>query len=384
MRIAIFTDSFWPQINGVTTSILNTVSQLSSQGHHFIIFAPKPKSFPGPEPQLKNTRIIWLPAEPLPTYTDYLIAYLVPPSAKKAFKDFHADIVHVHTPFFVAEKGITYAKRARTPVIGTFHTLVSEFLEYVPIPKIKHNPIMKQLTWVYTQHFYKRCDVITTPTKVLADELHENGFKNVNVLTNAIDYEQFSRGKTKTIGKKINLCYFGRVSFEKRIDIALEALFLLRKKYSNVEMNIIGSGPAEESLKRQARELGIEKYVHFLGPKRGKELAHVVKQNHILVAPSPMETQGLYVLEAMAAGLCVVGANARAIPVALGKNERGLLFETNNVEDCAEKIEKLMKNPALQKKLTLNAKKWVKSYSKKAIAKEWLKLYTQTQSKYRP
>ncbi len=380
MRIAIFTDSFWPQINGVTTSILNTVSELSEHGHEFLILAPKPKKFPGPEPQLKNTRIIWLPAEPLPTYTDYLMAYLVPPSAKKAFKEFHADLVHVHTPFFVAEKGIQYARREKIPVIGTFHTLVSEFLEYVPIPKIKHNPVMKQLTWVYTQHFYKRCDVITTPTKVLADELHEHGFKNVCVLTNAIDYEQFSNGKNAAWGKKTNLVYFGRVSFEKRIDIALEALFLLRKKYSNVEMNIIGSGPAEESLRRQARELGIEKNVHFLGPKRGKELAHAVKQNHILVAPSPMETQGLYVLEAMASGLCVVGANARAIPVALGKNERGLLFETNNVEDCAAKIERLMKNPMLRKSLSTNAKKWVKHYSKKSIAKEWLKLYRETTS----
>ncbi len=378
MRIAIFTDSFWPQINGVTTSILNTVSELSGKGHEFLILAPKPKKFPGLEPRLKNTRIIWLPAEPLPTYTDYLMAYLIPPSAKKTFKEFNADLVHVHTPFFVAQKGIKYGKREKIPVIGTFHTLVSEFLEYIPIPKLKHDPIMKQLTWVYTQHIYKKCDVITTPTKVLADELHEHGFKNVKVLTNAIDYEQFSKGKNAKWGKKINLVYFGRVSFEKRIDIALEALFLLQKKYSNMEMNIIGSGPAEESLKRQARELGMEKNVHFLGPKRGKELAHAVKQNHILVAPSPMETQGLYVLEAMAAGLCVVGADARAIPVALGKNERGLLFETNNVEDCAEKIEKLLKNPALRKRLSTNAKNWVKHYSKKSIAKEWLKLYLET------
>jgi glycosyltransferase involved in cell wall biosynthesis len=378
MRIAIFTDSFWPQINGVTTSILNTVSELSEQGHHFLILAPKPKKFPGEIPVFKNTQIIWLPAEPLPTYTDYLMAYLIPLSAKKAFNDFHADVVHVHTPFFVAQKGIKYAKRKKIPVIGTFHTLVSEFLDYVPIPKIKNNPIMKQLTWVYTKHVYGKCDVITTPTKVLADELEEHGFHDVRVLTNAIDYEQFSRGKIKKEKNKIKLVYFGRVSFEKRIDVALDALFLLRKKYSNVEMSIIGSGPAEESLKRQARELGLEKNVRFWGALRGKALADAVKEHTILVAPSPMETQGLYVLEGMAAGLCVVGANARAIPVALGKNERGLLFETNNVEDCAVKIEKAMKDDKLRKRLTANAQKWVKNYGKKAIAKEWLKLYAQT------
>ncbi len=380
MRIAIFTDSFWPQINGVTTSILNTCTELASQGHEFLILAPKPKRFPEKPPSIPNTEIIWLPAEPLPTYTDYLMAYLVPPSAKKKFKEFNADVVHVHTPFFVAQKGIKYAKQQGIPVIGTFHTLLSEFLEYVPIPKLKHNPIMKQLTWKYTQHVYRKCDVITTPTKVLADELQAHGFSHVKVLTNAIDYDLFSNGKSSSTKKKSNLLYFGRVSFEKRIDVALEALYMLTQKYPSLEMSIIGSGPAEESLKKLTRELGIEKNVRFWGPLRGAPLAHAVKQHSILVAPSPMETQGLYVLEGMAAGLCVVGADARAIPVALGKNERGLLFTPGDAQDCAEKIEKVMKNSALRKKLVTSAQKWVKPYGKKAIAKEWLALYNEAAS----
>lgn len=377
MRIAIFTDSFWPQINGVTTSIWNTCTELALQGHEFLIFAPKPKHFPVEIPSHTNIRIVWLPAEPLPTYTDYLMAYLFPPSAKKIFHDFHADAVHVHTPFFVAEKGIKYAKRMKIPVIGTFHTLVSEFLEYIPIPTIKHNPVMKQLTWVYTQHFYKRCDLITTPTPVLARELETHGFRNVHVLSNGIDYDLFARAKAVKSKTKTNLVYFGRISFEKRLDIAVEALFLLRKTIPTVELHFIGSGPAEKSLREQAREWGVEKYVHFDGPKRGAELARAVKSNHILIAPSPMETQGLYILEAMAAGLPVVGADARAIPVALGKNARGLLFEANNAEDCAEKLQKMILSPALQKKYSTAAQKWVKAYGKKAIAKEWLNIYTQ-------
>jgi glycosyltransferase involved in cell wall biosynthesis len=197
----------------------------------------------------------------------------------------------------------------------------------------------------------------------------------VKTLTNAIDYEQFSNAKGKRNPKKVKLLYYGRISFEKRIDVAVQALFLLRKNHSNVELSIIGNGPATESLKELAKELGVGKNVHFPGPFRGKELAKRVKGHDILVAPSPMETQGLYVLEAMAAGLCVVGCDMRAIPLAIGKNERGLLFKNGNAEDCAEKIEKLMKNPHLRKKLVTHAKKWVKGYGRKAIAKEWLALY---------
>jgi glycosyltransferase involved in cell wall biosynthesis len=376
MRIAIFTDSFWPQFNGVTISIWNTVETLANQGHQFLIFAPKPNPFPPNPLHHRNVQLVWLPSHPLPTYPDYLIAYSFSHSAQKAFENFNPEVVHIHTPFFVAKKGIELARKNKIPVIGTFHTLISDFLDYVPIPKLKHSPIFKQITWAYTRHFYGKCDLITTPTQVLAEELGEHGFRNVNVLTNAIDYDLFANTKVKKKkGKTTHLVYYSRVSFEKRIDVAVDALKLLRKKGIDTELHIVGEGPAKEPLKKQAKDLGISKWVHFDTFYPQKKLVKVVKPYHILVAPSPMETFGLYVVESMAMGLAVVGCNKRAIPIALGKNERGLLFENGNPTDCAEKIEKLIKNPTLQKKLSSKAKKWATQYGKKSIAKEWLKLY---------
>ncbi|MDP2666803.1 MAG: glycosyltransferase [Candidatus Diapherotrites archaeon] len=375
MRIAIFTDSFWPQINGVTTSILNMVRVLSRQGHSFLIYAPKPAGEVKTFPSIKHVEVVWLPARPLPTYPDYLIAYSFSHEAEKKFKDFNPEIVHIHTPFFVADQGIKLAQRNKIPVIGTFHTLVSEFLEYVPLPLLKDNPIMKQLTWTYTQRFYGRCDLISTPTQVLADELIFHGFSKVRVLSNGIDYHLFASTKATPPKKTKNLVYFGRISFEKRIDVAIEVLKLLREKDPAFILNLIGAGPAETSLKRKAFDLGLGKHVHFIGPKSGKALATAVKRNHVLLAPSPMETQGLYILEAMAAGLPIVGCAMRAIPVALGKNERGLLFANGDARDAAEKVVKIMEHPPLRKKLVTNAKKWVKRYSQEAIAREWLRMY---------
>ncbi|MEK6902860.1 MAG: glycosyltransferase, partial [archaeon] len=350
MRIAFFTDSFWPQINGVTTSIWNTCETLATQGHHFIIFAPKPSPFPANPPHHPHIQLVWLPSKPLPTYTDYLIAYSFSKDAQKAFDDFGAELVHIHTPFYVAKKGIELARKSKIPVIGTFHTVLSEFLQYIPIPTIQHNPIMKELTWKYIQYFYGKCDLVTTPTEILAKELRSHGFQNVHVMSNAIDYELFSKAKVKKAPKKITMIYYGRISFEKRIDVAIQTLFLVRKKHPNVELTVLGSGPAEASLKEQAKEYGIAPFVHFPGPFHGNALARRVKSHDILFAPSPMETQGLYVLEGMAAGLCVVGCNSRAIPIAVGKNERGLLFENGNAEDAAEKVNQLIQNPTKRKK----------------------------------
>lgn len=376
MRIALFTDSFWPQVNGVTISIQNSVETLASQGHHFIIFAPKPNPFPANQPHHPNIQFVWLPSHPLPTYPDYLIAYSFNKDAQKAFDAFHADVVHIHTPFYVARKGIELAKKKKIPVIGTFHTMLSEFLEYIPIPKLKHNPILKEITWKYTQHIYGKCDIITTPTQVLADELEEHGYKNVHVLSNPINYELFSKTKVKKAkGNALHLVYYSRVSFEKRIDVAVDAVKILRDRKADVELHIVGEGPAKESLKRQARDLGIAQHVHFDTFYPQNKLVKVIKQYDILVAPSPMETFGMYVVESMAAGLAIVGCNKRAIPVALGKNERGLLFEDGNPNDCANQIDKLIHHPEVQKKLVQRAKKYAQKFARKSIAKEWLKTY---------
>ncbi len=380
MRIAIFTDSFWPQINGVTTAIWNYCVPLADAGNEFLILAPKPFGGVANAPTHKNIEIIWLPSFPLPSYKDYLVAYLFPPSAKKKLNAFYPEVIHIHTPFFVAKQGLEYAQKKRIPAIGTFHTLLTEFLEYLPLPmkELKKSPVMEKLTWKYLQHFYRKCTILTTPTPAIAMELESHGFKRVHVLTNGIDYELFSCVKAKkSKDKKTKLVFHGRISFEKRLDVVLEALSLLTEKFPQLELHIIGNGPAENSLKSLAHELEISKKVRFVGPmpSGSAALASEVRSKDFLVTASPMETQGLNVLEAMAAGLLVIGANARAIPIAIGKNERGLLFEPGNAQDCARQIEKAIKNPALCKKLTTAAKKYSKQFDKKLVAKKLLELY---------
>lgn len=379
MRIAVFTDSFWPQINGVTTAIWNYCVPLADEGHEFIIFAPKPSTGIDGAPTHKNIQTIWLPSFPLPSYKDYLVAYHFPSAAKKKLNEFSPEIVHVHTPFFVAKQGLDYAKKHRLPSVGTFHTLLTEFLEYLPLPvkELKRSPIMEKLTWKYLQHFYSKCKVLTTPSTANAHELHQHGFKHVQVLTNGIDYALFAKTKTKkSTRKEIKLLYYGRISFEKRIDVVVDAFARVRERFPHATLTIIGSGPAENALKAQTHALGIASAVHFPGAFRGKELAERVEQHDIMVTASPMETQGLTVLEAMAAGLVVVGANARAIPLAIGKNERGLLFKENDAVDCAAQLKKLLSMPSLRKKLTAAGKKFSKQYDKKTVATQLLRLYT--------
>src|SRR3989344_8401772 len=163
MNIAIFTDSYSPQINGVVTQIKNMGKELKKRGHNVLIVAPSSNSRHGEEDE-NGVKVIYLPSIALPTYPDYRITHFTSSRVKKELKEFNADIIHVQTPFSVGWLGVRYGKRYKIPVIGTYHTLIPEFLMYLPIHFLKKTNFAKSLAWKYTKVFYNKCSLVTTPS----------------------------------------------------------------------------------------------------------------------------------------------------------------------------------------------------------------------------
>lgn len=379
MRIAVFTDTFWPQINGVVTSIVNSCNALAEKGHEIIIFAPEPKEKKAGLKLNKKIKVQWIAAINLPTYKEYRISPPVSIKAEETTRKFNPDIIHVHTPFSLGWIGVSLAKIMRKPLIGTYHTLLPEFLVYLPLPLIKKTDIAKKISWAYTRLFYKNCNVITTPSEAMKKELEAHGLKNVFELSNAIDFELFNEFRKKKFdSKKIKLVYFGRISYEKNIEVIIKAVKILKQEKFPVEFRVIGEGPAIESLKEEAKKEGLEKEVQFLGAFRGKELARKVIESDIFVTASTIETQGLTVLEAMAAGLPCIGADFLAIPEAIKNGKNGFLFKAFNEKQLAEKIIKLHSSQKLMLKFSENAVNTAQEKSTKNIERELEKLYEKT------
>src|SRR3989338_4877897 len=303
MKIAIFADTFFPSVDGVVSSIVSTAKSLEKQGHQVRFFVPKPVNLKEARRLAAGLDVVWVRSVGFFAYDAYRISSPTSWSAKKAFLDFKPDVVHVHTPFSLGWMGSRWARRHRIPVVATYHTLIPEFLMYLPIPVFNKTRLAKFLTWRYTELFYRRADVVTTPTQEMAVELEKNGIP-AKVLSNPIRFSLFNRfADSKRSSKLFSLVFFGRLSFEKNIEVLLEMLRLLLDRKLSVELVIVGSGPAEEFLKKTALELKVGSHVRFLGVLRVDQLALEVAKCHCMVTASPIETQGLRILEAMAAGV---------------------------------------------------------------------------------
>ena len=366
MKIAFFTDSYWPQINGVTISIDNFAEELKKKGHEILIFAPKVK-----EKTETKFDVFWIPSIALPTYKEYRISSFISSEAEKKLKEFNPDIIHCHTPFSIGWIGLNLAKKYKKKNIGTYHTYLPDFMMYLPIPFVKNTEVIKKGVWFYTKLFYNKCDLTTTPTTQSAKELEKNGVKNVIALPNGINFSLFNSVKCNKNLKDKKLVYFGRLSFEKNIKVLIDALELLE----NFKLTIVGSGPALESLKKQAKEKKLENRIEFTGALKGKELAEKVAESNAFVTAATMETQGLTIAEAMAAGMPAVGANKMAVPETIKEGLNGFLFEPFNAGEAAEKIKKVFSAKELYEKLSVNSVETARKNSKEKRAVELEKVY---------
>ncbi len=382
LKIAVFADTFFPSIDGVVSSMLTTATELSKRGHEIVFFVPKPKN-PQKIPEFKEFRIVWVHAISLLSYGQYRVAPPFSFSAQRAFKEFQPDIVHCHTPFSLGWMGINLGKKYGVPVVATYHTLLPDFLVYLPIPVFNKTRMAKEFTWEYTKLFYRKADLVTTPSQEMKKELEKRKIPAVFV-SNPLQFELFNRfSKTKKGEKEFRLVFFGRLSFEKNIEVVLQALKIVSEKHSNVRLSIIGAGPAENRLKKTVQEMGVEKKVEFAGILRGAELAKKVASCHCTVTASTIETQGLTILEGMAAGLPCIGADFLAIPASVKNNQNGFLFKPFDASDCAQKIEKLLKSKTAQKKFSKNAVETARPYSASTVCDEWEKIYFSTATKNR-
>ena len=379
MKIAIFTDSYFPQINGVVTQINNLHKILVKQGHRVMIVAPSHEK-KSRETERHGSKVLLLPSIALPAYEDYRIT---PPHSPKVFSElekFSPDLIHVQTPFSVGWLGLRTGGKLKVPAIGTYHTLIPEFLMYLPIPVLKKTAFAKSLAWKYTALFYNRCFAVTTPTPSMKKELERNGIKKVSVLSNAIDFKSFNASAKKRdySGKNPKLIYFGRIGFEKNIEVLIFAVKHLAKKFPHISLTITGSGPALKFLKKIVHEENLKKHVRFHKPLAQEKLAQHVAQHDIFITASTIETQGLTILEAMASGMPCIGADFMAIPDSIKEGKNGFLFKAFDFTALASKIEGLLKSSSLRKRLGRNSVKTAEKYSAENAAKATIALYLKT------
>lgn len=383
MKIGIFTDAYEPHISGVTTSIKMLKTALEKMHHEvFIVTA-----------NLDNNkfiyddknRIIYLPGIKTGIYETKLTG-IYSKKAMKIIKNWHLDVIHSQTEFGIGYFSRIVAKKLNLPIVHTYHTLYEDYVHYVTHGHF--NNLAKKLAIKITKYYCeKKCDELIVPTDKIKD-LFINKYnisQPINVIPTGIDIDKFKltqniKKEIENIKKKYKIKdtdfiigSVGRIAPEKSFDKLLYNIKEMIKVNTNIKVMLVGGGPDLDNLKELTKKLHLEDYVIFTDKVNYDLVPAYFNTFNVIVSFSKTETQGLTIIEGLAASKPTICIEDDSFKAMIEQNYNGYLFKNDN--EFKDYIFKLMNDKKLYKDMSTNARNSTYKYSKEVFASEVLKVY---------
>ncbi|MEL6439213.1 MAG: glycosyltransferase family 1 protein [Cyanobacteria bacterium J06621_8] len=345
MRIALFTETFLPKVDGIVTRLRHTIEHLERNGDRVLVVAPE-----GGLTEYKGAKVYGVPGMPLPLYPELKLA-LPPLGTKNAIEAFQPDLIHVVNPAFLGVGGIYYAKTMNLPLVASYHTHLPQYLHHYGLG------VLEGLLWELLKAAHNQARLNLCTSSAMVKELETHGIERVALWQRGVDTEMFQphlassemRSRLSQGNSEAPLLlYVGRVSAEKQIDQikpVLEAIPAAR-------LAIVGDGPHREAL--EAHFAGTN--TNFVGYLQGLELASAFASADAFIFPSRTETLGLVLLEAMAAGCPVVAARSGGIPDIVTDGVNGYLFEPDDPDGAITATKSLLEATQARETLRQNAR----------------------------
>jgi glycosyltransferase involved in cell wall biosynthesis len=323
-RVAIFTDTYYPQINGVSNTIYHYMKYLEDTHIPYVLISPQYK-----ERMIDKEMgydIIGIKSMSFFLYKEARIAV---PNSKRLFRildDFKPTVIHAMTEFFIGYKGLKYGKINKLPVVSNYSTHFVSHLGYTKL-RVFQKPLNRYLTW-----FHNQAQLTTCPSSNTQEYLKTMGIKQTSVFGRGIYMDQFSpkyrdHSWRKQFGEHPFIyLYVGRISSEKELPLALDAFSKMKALYDDIVFVVVGDGPKKSIYEKQYKD------VIFAGYHTGDMLSKLYASSDIFVFPSPTETLGNVVLEAMASGLPVIVANQGGVLENVKHFQNGMIATNQDVE----------------------------------------------------
>jgi 1,2-diacylglycerol 3-alpha-glucosyltransferase len=388
LRIAIFTDSFLPMISGVVTAVLNLAENLADQGHYVLIVAPGSKK--RPLYTYNGVRIEYVASIPAHFYKDFKWSSPFSLRIREICRKERIQLVHFVTPFFVSFMGINIARALGIPVIGTFHTFISDPSNYRHVIKGKYFHVKEESVWQYSNLYYNTADINTAPAKSTLLEMRENGSKvEIKVISNGIDQKIFDNSHAEKFRERFSLngkaiLYFGRVSQDKNINVLLKSFSIVHKHLPDAKLIIVGDGPQLDELKEVASNDISGRNVIFTGAIPHAELlkSGVFAACKLFVTASLTENQPMTILEAQANGMPCIGFDVRGIPDLIIDDINGRVLPKNDFDAMAKAIINIFMDPELFQRYVKGTKSEIRKHLMPAVIKEWEYTYQDLIERY--
>jgi 1,2-diacylglycerol 3-alpha-glucosyltransferase len=392
MRIAIFSDNFYPELSGISDSILQTGRNMAKRGHQIDFYAPgySKKNYKLISPLLNdsefgeniNVHRYFSFSVPTPTRQGRLV---VPSFWRWRNIKNIPDVIHTHLFFGCGLEALSAAKHLNRTLVGTSHTPITEFVRLNLFGK----NMLGNIGPNFVSWYYNKCAFVSAPSQGILNEMKMSGFHKLSeVVSNPINTKNFipitddEKNKLKKYLElsESTILVSGRLAPEKNVDVIFKALDIVNKEFPDISLAVTGHGSAENDLKSLARQMNLEKNIKFFGTVDEPALVKIYQASDIYAIASTAETQSMSLIKAMAAGLPSVGVNARALPEYINKNN-GFIVEIGDYKAMAEKIIYLLKNKRICAMMGEAGNSMAQEFSEEKIADRWEEIYEKVRSK---
>ena len=397
MNIVMFTDAYWPRVNGVTVSVDSYSRALMKAGHQVLVvcsFYPEDLNAPvslfaNPE-ESGGPKLVRVPSLPaFVTKEDRLAKFNKWYWVFKQVERFNPDIIHINTEMMIAQFGFLYARAHNLPAIYTFHTMWEDYgPNYFPMfPAFMVKLVIRGVL----KNIIRRSYRVIVPTPQIDEVVlrYKPGTKTF-LLPTGLEPELFEHDEAEgeefrerlqehfpqLKGKRI-LLFAGRVAKEKNLGFLISILPGILADFPGVVLLIAGNGPDLEYFQDDARKAGVGEACVFTGNLERKDLALIYTISEIFVFPSLTDTQGLVTLEAMLSGTPVVAIGALGTLMVMGGDNGGFMVKNDEAEFKSRVLE-LLGDPVLRRRKSLEARIHARSWSIDEMTRKLLVIYEST------
>ena len=354
MKVALFTNNYLPFRGGVTTSVETLRRGLDARGHAAWVFAPR---FPG----IVDTseRIVRYPSLPAATYPEFALAVPWAAAVTRQVLAQGFDVFHAHHPFLLGPAARRFARRARRPLVFTYHTRYDKYAHYVPLPR----RVVAAAAVGLSTRFAASADAVIAPSALIRDELTARGVRApITVVPTGVDLAHFAPGDAAAARRGLGLppddrvlLYVGRLDREKSVGRILAAFDRVAGTLPGVRLVLAGHGTEADALARQARALPARDRIVFLGVRPHDTLVECYRAADVFVFASETETQGLVLAEAAACGVPAVTVSGPGCDEVVRDGETGILTKPDSAA-LAEALIGLLLDEARRARMAARAR----------------------------
>lgn len=367
MRVAYFTETFLPKVDGLVTVICLLLDHLAKRGVESVIVVPHMGS--RSLTQYADTRVLSVPAVAFPFYTELKLGLPLVQTYRQ-LRTFDPQLVHVFQPIVAGNAGLLIAKQMRIPAVASLH---------LDLARITHHyglGALEPLVNLAARIVFNAADTALAPSRLMQREMQQRGINNVMLWGRGVDAQRFHPRYRSAIMREalsdghpdeIVLLYVGRLSPEKQ----LTQLRAVLEQIPGTRLALVGDGPERAKLEQYFAGLP----VRFMGYLEGEALSSAYASADVFVFPSALETFGLVVTEAMAAGLPVVASRVGGVGDVVSEGVNGYSFEVGDTQALIDRVRRLTADAETMRQMSAAARAFAEMQTWDAMIDEIIDLY---------